>query len=154
MKSSAANVRDQIVDAVRSLASFLVAIKQLDPPKPRAAGTSRILGELPVEERPPVLSRPGGARASFFFEHPDLDPDGDLADKYLDDLAALNASHAAASRGHRSDARRRGRLSSPPAKKMQALVERHYAAVLFRAAAGRRAAAAFPPQLRLPRSIC
>ena len=30
---SAASVRDQIVDAVRSLMSFLVAVKQLEPPE-------------------------------------------------------------------------------------------------------------------------
>ena len=55
--------------------------------------------ELPIEERYRLLTA-ASASASFFFEHPDLDPDGDLADKYLDDLAALNARTAAAGRGH------------------------------------------------------
>src|SRR5581483_11203487 len=91
LKTSAASVRDQIVDAVRSLASFLVAIKQLDPPDAaQRLADSRVLRQLPVEERTPLV-RELAEHASFFFEHPDLDPDGDLADIYLEDLASLNA---------------------------------------------------------------
>ena len=49
------------------------------------------LRELPADERAELL-KDLAENASFFFEHPDLDPDGDLADKYLDDLAALHAA--------------------------------------------------------------
>src|SRR5207249_5213335 len=77
LKTSAASVRDQIVDAVRSLASFLVAIKQLDPPEAaQRLAHSSVLQQLPIDERAALL-KDLAAGASFFFEHPDLDPDGD-----------------------------------------------------------------------------
>ena len=130
LKASPASVRDQIVDAVRSLASFLVAIKQLEPADavPLLAGRA-VLGELPAEERAKLLDQLAGD-AAYFFEHPDLDPDGDLVDKYLDDLAALHA--AAAPRGASLEETLgdvAAYLRRPP-KKMQALIEKHYAARL------------------------
>ena len=130
LKASAANLREQIVDAVRSLASFLVAIKQLEPPEAVAMlEQSAVLRELPVEERTPLLGKLA-ENVSFFFEHPDLDPDGDLPDKYLEDIAALNARtppHAAGIEDTLDDVAAYLRRSP---KKMQALVERHNAAAL------------------------
>jgi hypothetical protein len=85
--------------------------------------------------------------ASYFFEHPDLDPDGDLVEKYLDDLAALHALTAP------HDARIEEVLDDVAAylrrspKRMQALVEKHYAAAM----AERLAADA--PIKRLPTEV-
>ena len=88
-----------------------------------------LAAELPPEERQQLLAELT-QNASFFFEHPDLDPDGDLVEKYLDDLAALHARTAP------HDARIEETLDDVAAylrrspKRMQALVEKHYAAAL------------------------
>jgi hypothetical protein len=131
LKSSAASVRDQIVDAVRSLGSFLVAIKQLEPPE--AIGLlekSTVLSELPSQDRTAVLKELA-ENVSFFFEHPDLDPDGDLADKYLEDLANFNARTAPRAVGIEATLDDVAAYLRRPPKKMQSLVERHYATALF-----------------------
>jgi hypothetical protein len=145
--TATAAVRDQIADAVRSLASFLVAIKQLDPPEAvRLLENSALVGELAAEDRQRVL-RELADNASYFFEHPDLDPDGDLVEKYLDDLAALHARTAP------HDARIEEMLDDVAAylrcspQRMQALVEKHYAAAI----AERLAADA--PTRRLPTEV-
>jgi hypothetical protein len=131
LKTSSASVRDQIVDGVRSLASFLVAIKQMDPPDAvRLLEQSSLLHELPSEERGPLLKNLA-ENTSFFFEHPDLDPDGDLADKYLDDLAAFNARTAPRAAGIEDTLDDVAAYLRRSPKKMRALVERHYAIVLF-----------------------
>jgi hypothetical protein len=140
-------VRLLIVDGVRSLACFLVAIKQLEPPEAvKLLEKSLLAGELAAEDRERLL-RELADNASYFFEHPDLDPDGDLVEKYLDDLAALHARTAP------HDARIEETLDdvaeylrrSP--KRMQALVEKHYAAAI----AERLAADA--PIKRLPTEV-
>lgn len=129
-KSSAPNVREQLVDAAGSLASFLVAVKQLEPPEAAAlVEKTRIVMELPAEVRGEVLQKLSTS-ASYFFEHPDLDPDGDLADLFLEDLAALHARTPP----------RAGQIETMlddvaaylrrPAKKMQGLTEKQYAAAL------------------------
>ena len=131
LKTSSASVRDQIVDAVRSLASFLVAIKQLEPPEAaRLLECSAVLHSLPIEERSPLLKQLAD-NASFFFEHPDLDPDGDLADKYLDDLAAMNARTPPRTVGIEDALDDVAAYLRRQPKKMQALVEQHYATALF-----------------------
>jgi hypothetical protein len=144
---SPASVRDQIVDGVRSLASFLVSVKQLEPAEAvKLLGASLVLGELPAEQRPKLLDELA-ASASYFFEHPDLDPDGDLVDKYLDDLAALQA--AAPPRGAGIEETLEdvaAYLRRPPAK-MQALLEKHYAARLSRLLPGDAAAKRASPEV-------
>jgi hypothetical protein len=128
--ASTTAVREQIVDAIRSLTSFLVAIKELDPPQAvKLLEKSLLAGELAPDDRQRLLAELA-QNASFFFEHPDLDPDGDLVEKYLDDLAALHARTAP------HDARIEETLDDVAAylrrspKRMQALVEKHYAAAL------------------------
>jgi len=131
LKTSAASVRDQIVDAVRSLASFLVAIKQLDPPEAaQRLATSSVLQQLPIEERAGLVKELA-AGASFFFEHPDLDPDGDLADKYLEDLASLHARTPPRAAGVEDALEDVAAYLRRPPRKMQSLVEKHYATALF-----------------------
>ncbi len=130
LKSSAASVREQLIDAARSLASFLVAVKQLEPPDAaKLLEKTRILAELPADARSEVLQKLS-ANASYFFEHPDIDPDGDLADLYLEDLAALHARtlpRAAQVEAMLDDV---AAYLRRPSKKMQALIEKHYAAAL------------------------
>jgi hypothetical protein len=129
-KESSASVKDQILDAMRSLASFVVALKQLEPPAtiPWIAKTS-VAGKLTAGEREAVL-RDLAQHASYFFEHADLDPDGELVDPYLDDLASLHARmspRAAVIEETLEDVAAYLRRSP---KKMQALIEKHYAASL------------------------
>lgn len=130
LKTASQNVHEQIVDAVRSLASFLVAVKQLDPPEAAAyLQQSTVLGELKAEERGPLL-KSVAENASFFFEHPDLDPDSDLTDKYLEDLAALHARAPLRAAGIEETLDDVAAYLRRSPKKMQALIEKHYMAVL------------------------
>jgi hypothetical protein len=109
----------------------LVAIKQLEPPEAvLLLDHSSVLQSLAVEERQPLLEQLA-ENTSFFFEHPDLDPDGDLADKYLIDLAALNARTAPRTAGIEDSLDDVAAFLRRQPKKMQTLVEQHYAAALF-----------------------
>jgi len=130
LKTSAASVHEQIVDAVRSLASFLVSIKQLEPADAiKLLGGSAVLGQLPAEGRQMLLDDLA-ANASYFFEHPDLDPDGDLVDKYLDDLARLHAITPPRAAGIEETLADVAAYLRRPPKKLHALLEKHYAAQL------------------------
>lgn len=146
LKASPAGVRDQIVDAVRSLASFLVAIKQLEPADAvKVLNSSTVLAQLPAEQRQPLLDELA-ASASYFFEHPDLDPDGDLVDKFLDDLAAMHAAAPPRGAGIEESLDDVAAYLRRPPKKMQALVEKHYASRLAERLPG-EAAKKIPPDV-------
>jgi hypothetical protein len=130
LQPAAISVRQQLEDAARSLASFLVAVCQLEPDQIRGPlAATRILGELPLADRDELLAKLA-SDPPYFFEHPDLDPDGDLADLYLGDLAALHA------RTPPRDAQTEESLCDVaaylrrPRKQMVALLEKHYAAAL------------------------
>src|SRR5262249_39661971 len=130
VKMSPANVRDQIADGIRSLASFLVALKQLEPTEAVAAlQETKLLAEFSAAGRSAFLAELAES-VSFFFEHPDLDPDGDLADKYLDDLARLHAQSPPRSAGIEETLDDVAAYLRRQPKQMQALVERHYGAAL------------------------
>jgi len=130
LKTSQASVREQIVDCLRSLESFLVAIKQLEPPEAIAhLQRCSLVAELPSEERSPLFAQLA-EQASFFFEHPDLDPDSDLVEKYLDDLAAIHARIPPRSAGIEETLDDVAAYLRYPPKKMQALIEKNYAAAL------------------------
>jgi hypothetical protein len=130
LRSTQASVREQIVDSLRSLLSFLVGIKQLEPAEAvRYLESSALLAELPREERAPLLSQLVD-HASFFFEHPDLDPDSDLVEKYLGDLAKLHAKIPPRTAGIEDTLDDVAAYLRYPPKKMQALIERHYANAL------------------------
>lgn len=127
LKMSPASVRDQIVDAVRSLASFLVAVKQLEPADAVSQlSSATVLQQLAAEERGKLLQQLAGD-ASYFFEHPDLDPDGDLVAKFLDDLAALHAAVPPRTSGIEETLCDVAAYLRRTPKQMQALVEKHYA---------------------------
>ena len=130
IRASAVSVREQIVDAAGSLASFLVSLKQVDPPEAaKMLAESAILRELPEEERAGVLEKLA-RDASFFFEHPDLDPDSDLVQRYLEDLAALNARTSPREAGIDDTLMDVAAYLRRPAKEMPALVEKHYGTTL------------------------
>jgi hypothetical protein len=134
------SVRDQILDGAASLMSFLVTVKQLEPPEAaQLVETTRIFEELPREKRREGLELLINT-ASYFFEHPDLDPDGDLADVYLDDLASLHARLPPRAFAIEATLVDVAAYLRRPAKKMQGLIERHYAAAL----ANRLPAESFP----------
>jgi hypothetical protein len=144
LQPAAVSVRQQIDDAARSLASFLISNRQLEADEIRVPlAASRILGELPPEGRAELLQRLV-ADPPFFFEHPDLDPDGDLADVYLDDLAHLHA------RTTPRDAQTEETLCDVAAylrrdrKEMQALIEKNYATALAERLAAGAPARKFP----------
>lgn len=91
IKPALASVREQLSDAIRSLASYLVGEKELEGNDlAPLLSTTRTITQLTEELRQPLLD---GLRENppYFFEHPDLDPDSDLVGLYLDDLAALEA---------------------------------------------------------------
>jgi hypothetical protein len=124
---TATTVREQIADGIRSLTSFLIATKQLEPGDLRQHLTvTRLLGEVPAAERESTIAELE-ANPPFFFEHPDLDPDGDLVGVYLEDVAALHA------RVSPRDFQTEETLADVAAylrrepKEMQSLLERAYA---------------------------
>lgn len=83
-------VQAQIEDAVRSLASFLIGVKELEPSELALLSQhSQLLAELPGGEQQALIARLQDD-PPFFFEHPDLDPASDLVQKYLEDLATLH----------------------------------------------------------------
>jgi hypothetical protein len=141
---TAHTVREQIADGIRSLASFLIATKQLEPGDLRQHVTAtKLLGELPPSEREATIA---GLESNppFFFEHPDLDPDGDLVGKYLEDLAVLHA------RVSPRDAQTEETLADVAAylrrepQEMQSLLEREYASLLAERLAADAPARKFP----------
>ncbi|QDU27603.1 hypothetical protein ETAA8_26910 [Anatilimnocola aggregata] len=91
LKPALMSVREQLTDAVRSLASYLVGEKELEPEElPALLSNTRIFAQIPDDQRESLLAQLL-ENPPYFFEHPDLDPDSDLVGIYLDDLAALDA---------------------------------------------------------------
>ncbi|WP_425618427.1 hypothetical protein NA78x_002132 [Anatilimnocola sp. NA78] len=91
LKPALMSVREQVTDALRSLASFLVGEKEREPDElPALLTSTRIFAQLPEEQREPFLAQLL-ENPPYFFEHPDLDPDSDLVGLYLDDLTSLDA---------------------------------------------------------------
>ena len=128
--TSSTSAGEQMADATRSLASFLVSTKQLEPPEAaKLIADTAIVRALPAEERVALLASLS-ENASFFFEHPDLDPDGDLADKYLDDLAGLNARTAPRAAAIEETLEDVAAFLRKPAKQMRARINQSYAAAL------------------------
>lgn len=147
LKTSVASAGDQIRDGLRSLASFLVSIKQLEPPEAvRLLEDVAIARELPADERGALLDELA-TTASYFFEHPDLDPDSDLVDRYLDDLAALHARTAPREAGIEESLDDVAAYLRRQPQKMRERVERQCAAAL----AARLPAEATPK--KVPREV-
>lgn len=82
----------QRADAVRSLASFLVSIKEREAEELEPwLSSCRLWNDMTSPARASLLQQLRD-NPPYFFEHPDVDPKSPLADQYLDDLARLSAS--------------------------------------------------------------
>jgi hypothetical protein len=80
---------EQAEDAIRSLAGYLLEIKQSDPEQLESSlAQTTLVQELPEEEvaglRKQLQDNP-----PFFFEMPELVPGGSVAEAFLQDLASL-----------------------------------------------------------------
>jgi hypothetical protein len=81
--------QERIEDAINSLASFLVSVKQFEPHQlADPLARTQLFAQLDAARREPLLVRLA-ENPPFFFEQPDLDPDDKLADEYLADLARV-----------------------------------------------------------------
>jgi hypothetical protein len=91
LESTAApvSVESQRRDAIRSLASFLIAAKEREPHEIADwLGQCKVFRERPVEQQEQMLAELR-ENPPYFFEQPDLDPGGAVVADYLDDLARL-----------------------------------------------------------------
>lgn len=87
-------VREQQQDALRSLASFLLSMKECEPEDlPLELGSSSVLAELSGEEQKKTMAELM-ENPPYFFEYADLDVMSDLTGKYLRDLARLHVQRA------------------------------------------------------------
>ncbi len=76
-------------DAIRSLASFVLAIKEREPEHlAEALELAKVFRERTEEQREQFL-REFRESPPFFFEQPELEPGGEVTKDYLDDLARL-----------------------------------------------------------------
>ena len=127
LRSTVQAVEQQIENAIESLASFLLGVKEREAQElPALLGSSKLLSELAVDRREALLARLQ-QDTPYFFEQPDLDPESDLVQRYLDDLAGLHV------RVRPRDAHIEETLADVAAylrqepKVMQQLLERHFA---------------------------
>ena len=129
MKSAA--TRDvQVHDAVRSLAGFLNMVKQCEAEQlHELLATTRLWGELSPEQRA-SLDQEQVETPAYLFEQPDLDPSGDVAPIYLDDLASLAARVPPHESGIDDLLRDVALFLRQDGRKMGVLIEKHVAAVL------------------------
>lgn len=93
-KTEPQSVEEQTDEAIRSLASFALAIKEREPDAlAELLQFSRLYSDLPEAMRQTTLMRLLD-NPPFFFEHPTLDTSSPVAMKYLQDLAVLAAKTA------------------------------------------------------------
>ncbi len=86
----APDVDGQRRGAIRSLASFLLEVKQREVEElGKLLAPCRLVRECDLETREKLLVELV-ANPPFFFEHPELDAKGPLADAFLQDLASLS----------------------------------------------------------------
>ncbi|MCR9116532.1 MAG: hypothetical protein NXI22_06205 [bacterium] len=88
-KAGRNTIAEEAEDAARSLASYLIAVKECEP-----AVMAEYLAPLSVmslldDEETALAAADISERAPQFFERPDLDPAGKVAGLYLNDLAQL-----------------------------------------------------------------
>ncbi|HTN73933.1 MAG TPA: hypothetical protein VL096_01755 [Pirellulaceae bacterium] len=88
------SVTEQTDDALRSLASFVIAVKEREPEElTQLLPQVKLYADLPESDRERVLEQLL-SNPPFYFEQPSLDPASPLVTKYLQDLAALAARTA------------------------------------------------------------
>jgi hypothetical protein len=85
----AATTAEQQQRAVRSLASYMLEVKQREPQElPEILRGCRLLARMAPELRKQVLDELQ-EQPPFFFEPPEIEPDGEIATVFLDDLIQL-----------------------------------------------------------------
>ncbi len=88
-REAAASTHEQLVLALRSLASYLLEIKQREPQElAELLAGCRVPSQLAAERREQVLAELR-ENPPFFFEHPDIDSQGSVAPAFLEDLVRL-----------------------------------------------------------------
>ncbi len=88
------SLQEQTDDAIRSLASFVIAVKEREPSELRKLLPQvKLYSDLAEAERERMLDALL-TNPPFFFEQPTLDPTSAIVSKYLHDLAMLAASTA------------------------------------------------------------
>jgi hypothetical protein len=93
-KADPLSVEQQTTEAIRSLASFALAIKEREPEAlPELLGYSQLFHDLPPDLRSQTLVTLMD-NPPYFFEHPTLDGNSPVATRYLQDLAVLAAKTA------------------------------------------------------------
>jgi hypothetical protein len=91
---SAKSSAEQRHEALRSLASFLVSVKEREVEElPALLSDNPLLAELSPDEQQ-TLFRSLQDSPPYFFEHPDLESNGEFASRYLDELVRLHVHHA------------------------------------------------------------
>ncbi len=81
---------EQRAEAIRSLASFLVGVKEREADQlPELLSDCPLVAELTASEQAEQFARLLD-EPPYFFEHPDLDPESELATTYLDELVRLH----------------------------------------------------------------
>jgi hypothetical protein len=128
--SRSASRETQLHDAVRSLAGFLNMIKQCDSAELHSYLEKTRLWQLLSETQKETFPRELDEIPSYLFEQPDLDPHGDVAPIYLEDLAWLAARVPPREASIDDLLRDVALFLRQDAKKMSALVEKHLASAL------------------------
>lgn len=142
----ATDPHDQIADALRSLVSFLVAVKQLEPPEAaQRLKSSGLAAELPADKAAQLLDELASS-ASYFFEYPDLDPDSPWTDRYLRELAVVHASMPPRGVEMETLVLEAGAYLRRDRRTMEALLAEAYAAELGRRVAPQGCPKALPRQ--------
>jgi hypothetical protein len=85
---------EQRSDAVRSLASFLVGVKEREAEQlPELLADCPLLAEMTSDDQAQLFTKLLD-EPPYFFEHPDLDPESELATRYLDELVRAHVQNA------------------------------------------------------------
>jgi hypothetical protein len=93
-KAETLSVEQQTEEAIRSLASFAIAIKELEPSAlPALLNHCKLFVDLPFEKQQAIAAALE-ENPPFYFEQPTIDVSSPVVTKYLHDLAVLAAKTA------------------------------------------------------------
>lgn len=120
----------QLHEALRSLVGFLTMIKQCDVTEVLPLLRQSKLWQELSEDRRKLFEQELHDAPAYLFEQPDLDPEGDVTQFYLDGLAWLNARVPPHEAGADELLRDIALYLRQDPKKMTALVEKHLSAML------------------------
>jgi len=134
----------QVHDAVRSLAGFLNMVKQCESHHLHdLLERTKLWNELSTDQRK-SFDREQQEAPAYLFEQPDLDPSGDVAQLYLDDLAWLSSRVPPREESVDELLRDVSVYLRQDPRKITALIEKHLAAALDECLAASAPARKFP----------